>query len=129
MVALLPADPGVTKSHIWPHVSKDSLYSEAQFKTFKYRPDFPSQFGSQEDARQFCQLFFPWYNQEHWHSGIGFYPPADIHLGRAYLRQERRAEVLDAAWSAHPEPFVDRPPAPPQLPPVAWSNRSVREVA
>jgi len=128
-VALLLADLGVTKSHSRPHVNNDNPYSEAQFKTLKYRPDFPSQFGSQEDARQFCQLFFPWYNQEHRHSGIGFYTPADVHLGRVQLRQERRAEVLDAAYSAHPERFVRKPPAPPQLPTAAWINRPTQEVA
>jgi putative transposase len=121
-VPLMLANLGVTKSHSRPHVSNDNPYSEAQFKTLKHRPDFPRQFGSQEDARSFCQMFFHWYNLEHRHSGIGFYTPADIHQGRAHLRQEKRAEVLDAAYSAHPERFVRKPPASPQLPTAAWIN-------
>ena len=78
-VALLLADLGVTKSHSRPHVSNDNPYSETQFKTLKYRPDFPRQFGSPADARSFCQQFFAWYNNAHRHSGIGFHTPADIH--------------------------------------------------
>jgi putative transposase len=110
-------------------VSNDNPYSEAQFKTLKYRPDFPAQFGSQEDARSFRQNFFHWYNQEHRHSGIGFHTPADIHQGRAKHRQEQRSEVLAAAYSAHPERFVRKPPAPPQLPTAAWINLPTQTVA
>jgi len=87
------------------------------------------QFESQEDARRFCQLFSPWYNQEHQHSGIGLHIPADIQLGRAQLRQERRAEVLDATYSAHRERLCRKLPAPPQLPTAAWINRPTREGA
>src|SRR5947208_1399017 len=70
-VAFLLADLGVTKSHSRPHTSNDNPYSEAQFKTLKYRPDFPASFGSLADAREHCQRFFTWYNTEHYHSGIG----------------------------------------------------------
>ena len=80
-VALLLADLGVTKSHSRPHVSNDNPYSESQFKTLKYRPEFPERFGSMEDARGFCQTFFPWYNTEHHHSGIGFLTPEQVHYG------------------------------------------------
>ena len=82
-VALLLADLGVTKSHSRPHCSNDNPYSEAQFKTLKYRPEFPERFGSIEDGRAFCQRFFRWYNHEHHHSGLGFHTPADVHFGRA----------------------------------------------
>jgi putative transposase len=126
-VALLLADLGVTKSHSRPHCSNDNPYSEAQFKTLKYRPEFPARFGSLEHARTFCQGFFPWYNDAHRHSGLGFHTPADVHTGRAALVRARRAAVLAAAYAAHPERFVRRPPTPPALPPPAWINRPAAE--
>ena len=128
-VALLLADLGVTKSHSRPHVSNDNPYSEAQFKTLKYRPDFPRQFGSLEDARSFCQQFFAWYNGVHRHSGIGFHTPADVHYGRALGRRTFRARVLATAYAAHPARFVRKPPEPPRLPGAAWINRPTQEVA
>jgi putative transposase len=82
-VALLLSDLGVTKTHSRPHTSDDNPYSESQFKTLKYRPDFPERFGSIEDARNFCQSFFAWYNKEHRHSGIGLLTPECVHYGRA----------------------------------------------
>jgi putative transposase len=121
-VAFLLADLGVTKSHSRPHCSNDNPYSESQFRTLKYRPDFPERFGSFEDAHAHCQRFLAWYNDEHRHSGIGFHTPADVHYGRAQLVRARRAEVLDAAYAAHPERFVRKPPVPPPLPTAAWIN-------
>jgi putative transposase len=126
-VALLLADLGVTKSHSRPHVSNDNPYSEAQFKTLKYRPAFPERFGSLEDARAFCRTFFPWYNHDHRHSGIGLHTPADVHTGQAALVRARRAAVLAGAYAAHPERFVRRPPEPPALPAPAWINRPAAE--
>jgi putative transposase len=122
-VAFLLADLGVTKSHSRPHTSNDNPYSESQFKTLKHRPEFPDRFGSYEDAHGFCIRFFGWYNGEHRHSGIGFHTPADVHHGRAELVQVQRARVLDAAYVAHPERFVRKPPTPPQLPTAAWINK------
>jgi putative transposase len=122
-VALLLADLGVTKSHSRPHCSNDNPYSESHFKTLKYRPAFPERFGSLEDARAFCQGFFPWYNDAHRHSGLGYHTPADVHTGRAPLVRAQRAEVLTAAYAAHPERFVRQPPEPPALPHVAWINK------
>jgi putative transposase len=122
-VAFLLADLGVTKSHSRPHTSNDNPYSESQFKTLKHRPEFPDRFGCLEDAHAFCTRFFRWYNQEHRHSGIGFHTPADVHYGRAELVQAQRATVLDAAYAAHPERFVRKPPTPPQLPTAAWINK------
>ena len=122
-VAFLLADLGVTKSHSRPHVSNDNPYSEAQFKTLKYRPEFPSRFGSFEDAHAHCTRFFGWYNDEHRHSGIAFHTPADMHYGRAETIQAGRATVLDAAYAAHPERFVRKPPAPRPLPTMAWINK------
>jgi putative transposase len=63
------------------------------------------------------------HNQEHRHSGIGFHTPADVHYGRAELVQAQRATVLDAAYAAHPERFVRKPPIPPLLPTAAWINK------
>ena len=122
-VAFLLADLGVTKSHSRPHVSNDNPFSESQFKTLKYRPEFPARFGSFEDAHQFCGWFFGWYNDEHRHSGIAFHTPADMHYGRAETIQANRATVLDAAYAAHPERFVHKPPTPLPLPQAAWINK------
>jgi putative transposase len=122
-VAFLLADLGVTQSHSRPHVSNDNPYSESQFKTLKYRPDFPRHFASIEAARAHCQVFFPWYNQEHRHPALGLHTAADIHYGRAHTVQAARAHVLTAAYIAHPERFVRQPPAPPQLPAASWINR------
>ena len=112
-VALLLADLGVTRSHSRPQVSNDNPFSEAQFKTLKYRPEFPERFGSIEDARVFCQRFFSWYNGEHHHSGIGLMTPAAVHDGRAATMRDARQQVLMTAYAAHPERFVRQPPQPP----------------
>lgn len=121
-VALLLADLGVAKSHSRPHVSNDNPYSEAQFKTLKYRPGFPVRFGSIEDARAFCRTFFTWYNTEHRHAGIGLLTPATVHGGRAEDVRAARATTLAQAYAAHPERFVRRPPTPPELPAAVWIN-------
>jgi putative transposase len=126
-VAFLLADLGVTKSHSRPHCSNDNPYSESQFKTLKHRPEFPDRFGCFEDAHGFCTRFFRWYNDEHRHSGIGFHTPADVHHGRAEQVRAERAVVLDAAYAAHPERFVRKPPAPPKLPTIAWINQPEEE--
>lgn len=121
-VAFLLADLGVTQSHSRPHVSNDNPYSEAQFKTLKYRPDFPASFPSIEAARLFCRVFFPWYNDEHHHTGLGLHTAADVHYGRAARVQAARAVTLTAAYQAHPERFVNKAPTPPQLPTASWIN-------
>jgi putative transposase len=121
-VALLLADLGVTKTHSRPHVSNDNPYSEAQFKTLKYRPEFPPRFGSIQDARAHCRIFFHWYNHQHRHSGIGFMTPATVHRGRQHAVAQVRQLALDAAAARHPERFVRGPPRPPSLPTAAWIN-------
>jgi putative transposase len=121
-VALLLSDLGVTQSHSRPHVSNDNPFSESQFKTFKYRPDFPRRFDSIEAARAHCQDFFPWYNNEHRHGGLGLHTAADVHHGRAAAVRAGRALVLTDAYRAHPERFVRRPPTPPKLPAGSWIN-------
>src|SRR5680860_562924 len=122
-VAFLLADLGVTKSHSRPHCSNDNPFSEAQFKTLKYRPDFPDQFGSLEDARAFCGVFYRWYNHEHRHSGIGMHTPSDVHHSNAAAVREARASTLSAAHLATPQRFVRKHPEPPDLPGTAWINR------
>jgi putative transposase len=121
-VALLLADLGVTQSHSRPHVSNDNPYSEAQFKTLKYRPAFPARFSSVEAARAHCQEFFGRYNNDHRHGGLGLHTAADVHHGQAEAVQAQRGRVLTAAYHAHPERFVSKPPAPPDLPGTSWIN-------
>lgn len=121
-VAFLLADLGITKTHSRPHVSNDNPYSEAQFKTLKYRPGFPTRFTSMEEARAFCRDFFPWYNTAHRHAGIGLFTPEAVHYGRAAALHAARRQVLARAYTAHPERFVRRAPEPPLLPRAAWIN-------
>ncbi len=128
-VALLLADLGGTKTHSRPYTSDDNPFSEAQFKTLKYRPDFPERFGSLEDARVFCQTFFAWYNGEHRHAGIGLMTPAAAHEGRAATMRDARQQVLTTAYTAHPERFVRKPPQPPILPHAVWINPPKEESA
>jgi putative transposase len=121
-LALFLADLGVTKTHSRPHVSNDNPFSEAHFKTLKYRPDFPERFGSLEEARAHCSAFFLWYNTTHRHSGLGLHTPHDVHYGLASARQAQRATVLATAYARHPERFVRQLPLPPALPTAVWIN-------
>jgi putative transposase len=122
-VALLLADLGVTKTHSRPYVSDDNPYSEAQFKTIKYRPTYPERFGSLQDARAWARPFFHWYNHQHHHSGVALLTPATVHYGQAQAVLERRQETLQAAYAAHPERFVRGVPKPPSLPTEVWINK------
>jgi len=121
-VAFLLADLGVTKTHSRPHVSNDNPFSEAQFKTLKYRPDFPERFGAIQDARAHGHAFFPWYNTAHHHTGLGLLTPHDVHYGLADARVAARADTLTAAHAAHPERFPRGVPHPPACPTAAWIN-------
>ncbi len=121
-VALLMADLGVTKSHSRPHVSNDNPFSESQFKTMKYRPDFPDRFGSLEHGRGFCADFFPWYNTEHHHVGLGLFTPHDVHYGLAAAKRDKRALVLAEAFAKNPERFPNGRPSPRPLPSAVWIN-------
>jgi len=126
-VALLLSDLGVTKTHSRPHTSNDNPYSESQFKTMKYRPEFPKRFGSIEDARNFCQDFFRWYNKEHRHSGIGLFTPEDVHYDRTGEIHQQRQETLLKAYRLNPERFVKKIPEPPELPKAVWINKPKEE--
>ena len=127
-VALLLADLGVTKTHSRPHVSNDNPYSEAQFKTMKYRPDYPTRFGCLQDARAWAAEFFDWYNREHHppcgdhHTGLALLTPADVHFCRADVVLQKRQAVLHAAYEKTPERFVKGVPHPTQLPEAVWIN-------
>jgi putative transposase len=125
-MALKLADLGVTKSHSRPYTSNDNAFSESQFRTMKYRPDFPARFGSLQDARAHCRAFFDWYNRRHRHSSLGLLTPETVHYGRAEAAVAARSIVLDVAYKAHPERFVTRQPKPPELPSEVWINPPVR---
>ena len=122
-VAFLLSDLGITKTHSRPHVSNDNPYSESQFKTMKYRPNFPDRFGSIEGARAFAGKFFHWYNEHHRHSGISLLTPSALHHGHAPVIIEKRQAVLDAAYRLHPERFVKQPPKSHPAPTQVWINK------
>jgi putative transposase len=122
-VAFLLAGLGVTKSHSRPYVSNDNPYSESQFKTMKYRPEFPERFGCYQDADRFCTEFFPWYNHVHHHSGVAYLTPYEVHYGMAQQRRHQRAEVLKEAFGKNPQRFVRGLPQPALLPTAAWINK------
>jgi len=121
-VAELMMDLGIKKSHSRPHVPNDNPYSEAQFKTMKYRPEYPDRFGSIEEARAFCVSFFAWYNTEHHHSGIAMLTPESVHYGRWGGVIATRTRVLMAAQADHPERFVKGFSSPQAPPNAVWIN-------
>ena len=122
LVALLFSDLGIAASHARPRVSNDNPFSEAQFRTFKYRPEFPKRFGALEHARAICHDLLAWYNDAHHHSGLSYLTPADVHYGRAPAILDRRHRTRLAAYAAHPERFVSGPPRPETLPTAVWIN-------
>lgn len=122
-VAQLLSDLGVTKSHSRPHVPNDNPYSEAHFKTLKYQPDFPGRFGSFQEALVWARRFFPWYNHQFYHSSLGLLTPVSVHYNQATLILEQRQQVLQAAYEAHPERFVQGQPQLATLPAEVWINR------
>ena len=121
-VAHLLSDLGVTKTHARPYTSNDNPFSEAQFKTVKYRPDYPERFGSLPDARAWARPFFQWYNHQHRHTGIGLLTPAMVHTGQAPTVIAQRQEVLQLAYQQHPERFVKGPATLSALPEAVWIN-------
>ncbi len=118
----LPADLGVTRPHSWPHVSNDNPFSESQFKTLKYCPEFPDNFDSSRQARGFTREFLPWCNHEHHHAWLGYLTPAVVHHGRTEEVLAIRQAALDAAFPSHPERFVHRPPRTTRPLVVVWIN-------
>jgi putative transposase len=116
-LAQLLAALGVSRSFSRPHVSDDNPFSEAQFKTLKYQPDYPGRFESPPQAQGYMQEFFGWHNDEHAHSGLALFTPADVFHGRVDAIRAIRQSALDAAYAAHPERFPHGPPVVP-LPPT-----------
>ncbi len=121
-VAQLLAALGIIKSQSRHHVSNDNPFSESQFKTLKYRPEFPERFASYDAALAFCVEFFAWYNDEHYHSGLRLLTPASVHHGQAGPILEQRKTTLQAAYAAHPERFVHGLPKPKTVPQTVWIN-------
>ena len=121
-MALLLAELGVSKSHSRPYNSDDNPYSEAHFKTMKYRPDYPEKFENKDQAVGWARSFFDWYDYEHYHSSLGLLTPADVHFGRADRIIQQRQQVLQKAYENHPERFVNGPPEHPSLPEGVWIN-------
>ena len=121
-VALLFSDLGIAASHSRPRVSNDNPFSEAQFRTFKYRPEFPKRYGALEHARAICHDLLAWYNDAHHHSGLSYLTPADVHYGRAPAILDLRHRTRLVAYAAHPERFVSGPPRPETLPTAVWIN-------
>ncbi len=122
VVAHLLSDLGVTKTHSRPYTSDDNPFSEAQFKTLKYCPQFPGRFGCIEDAKVFCRAFFQWYNHEHRHSGINRLTPASLHHGQAQRVLAQRHRVLEQAYQRHPQRFVKGLPSAGTVPDAVWIN-------
>lgn len=125
-VAHLLSDLGVTKSHSRPHVSNDNPFSESNFKTLKYRPEFPDRFGCLEHAKKHCRDFFPWYNDEHHHSGISLLTPADLHYGRGQEIVNARHQTMLQAFEANPGRFHGKMPKSPELPTEVWINKPTK---
>lgn len=121
-LALLYADLGINASFNRPYTSDDNPFSESQFKTLKYQPDYPDHFGSIQDARVWARPFFDWYNCEHYHTGLNLLTPASVHRGEAIEVQQQRQAVLTAAFAAHPERFVKGAPLVARPPQAVWIN-------
>jgi putative transposase len=123
-VALLLADLGVTKTHSRPHVSNDNPFSESQFKTPKYSPEFPERFGSLQDTRNFLGDFFLWHNTMRHPRALGWRTPADVHYGLAASRRAEREATLHQAFAATPERFVRGVSTLPPLPQAVWITQT-----
>jgi putative transposase len=123
LLSQLLVDLGITKSHSRPHTSDDNPFSEAQFKTMKYRPDYPDRFDSIEVARQWARVFFAWYNDDHYHSGLNLMTPVSVHYGQADSVQQQRQRVMLEAFEAYPERFRGRIPTVKSVPSAVYINR------
>jgi putative transposase len=121
-VEQLLRDLQVTKSHSRPYTPDDNPFSEAHFKTMKYRPDYPVRFASYEQAQAWARAFFDWYNHHHYHSALNLMTPATVHAGHDPVVRERRQQILRNAYEEHPERFVKGTPQLPPLPKVVWIN-------
>jgi len=121
-VAQLLIDLHIAQSFSRPYTPNDNPYSEAQFKTLKYRPNFPDRFDTQQQARLWSQNFFDWYNYHHYHAALGLLTPAVVHFDQVRTVQTLRQKTLDRAYNNHPERFVKGKPAVTKLPKSVWIN-------
>lgn len=121
LVGLLD-DLGIDRSHSRPHTSDDNPFSEAQFKTMKYRPDYPDRFPDIDAARQWARTFFSWYNEEHYHSGLNLLTPASVHYGQAEAIREQRQATMALAYAANPRRFAAGLPQVKSAPEAVWIN-------
>ena len=121
-VAQLMIDLGIVKSHSRPHVSDDNPFSEAHFKTMKYRSDYPRCFDTLDHSRVWMRQFVDWYNHHHHHTALALLTPATVHAGQTHAVLARRQTVLNAAYARHPQRFIRHPPVVPVPPPAVWIN-------
>jgi putative transposase len=124
-LAQLLVDLGITQSHNRPHTSDDNPFSEAHFKTMKYRPDYPDRFTSLAEAQVWARCFFGWYNEQHYHSGLNLFTPASVHYSQAAAVQQQRQAVMLSAYAAHPARFVRGEPIIQAAPAAVWINPPV----
>jgi putative transposase len=122
-VAQLLIQLGIAKSHSRPYTPTDNPFSEAQFKTMKYRPDYPEAFAGIKEARSWARSFIHWYNHEHHHTGLALMTPATVHYGQVDTVYQQRQQVLAAAYAAHPERFVRGAPTLPKPSEEVWINQ------
>jgi transposase InsO family protein len=118
----LLADLGIAKSHNRPHTSDDNPFSEAHFKTMKYRPDYPDRFASLVEAQAWARQFFTWYNEQHYHSGLNLLTPVSVHYNQAHVVQQQRQAAMLTAYAAHPARFVRGQPLVKGAPSAVWIN-------
>lgn len=97
---------GATASHSRPRVSNDNAFSESQFKTAKYQPDYPGRFDNYSHAEHWCGEYFDWYNFQHHHSGLAGFTPEQVFTGRYRELAVAREQALSKAFSNTPERFV-----------------------
>lgn len=109
---LLGQEHGIELSYNRPYVNDDNPFSEAAFRTMKYRPDYPKIFTDLDQARHFLAHYVHWYNNEHKHSALALFSPAQVHNGTWRQAWHQREETLQAYYAKHPERFHTRPSTP-----------------
>lgn len=124
----LLVDLSITRSHNRPYTSDDNPFSEAQFKTMKYRPDYPNRFDSLPEARQWARRFFDWYNHQHYHSGLNLLTPASVHFKEDQAIKQQRQIVMNAAYQVHPTRFAKGKPVIKGAPQAVYINPPAQEV-
>ena len=118
----------VSQSYSRPRVSNDNPYSESGFKTMKYHMTFPSNFESMEEAKEFCKTYFRWYNNEHYHTGIALFTPAQVHYGDIDSLVQQRQATLDAEFQKNPGRFRNRRVIAKYPEKIVWINKPVNAV-